>query len=227
MKKIITALLITLCITGLIFEKAYDGNVKCMDVYLPTYENLDEFDDYVEMHKRYGYFSDSFINYHSIKKVGEFKSYVSFKTENYNNKTFDAFDTYTYSVKQNDTEFRVEISNSHKETSTWQEYEKKAKDYTKKCKPEFADDMRYFGKEITGTYTYKNVLRYYYYKGKLEYVYWILDNKTYVRVSTDKYYIYPLYTDTFQSKLLNLDTAIQAVTEVFGEPTPIQAFFEE
>ncbi len=124
---------------------------------------------------------------------------------------------------QNDAEFTVHISNSHKETTSWEKYEKK--DYSGKYKPEFIDDMRYFCKEITGTY--KNMLRYCYKKGKLEYICWILDNETYVRILTDKFYIYPLYTDTFQSKLLNLDTAVDAVCELFGEPTPLKAFFEE
>lgn len=38
---------------------------------------------------------------------------------------------------------------------------------------------------------------------------------------------YPLESDNFQSKLFNLDTAVQAITEHFGAHQPIEDFFNQ
>lgn len=170
----------------------------------------------------------NFERFCTYGEKGEFNTY----TPNHCNYTF---------VTDNDIKFKLTLTDAWKNGKPTEqekntkprtysykdEYLKEHKDYTKRYSPKNTADMRTFGKKITGVYTYNDVLRYTYEKGVLQNVHWILDNEVYVEVSSSKFSEYSLESDLIYSKLLNLDTALQAITEVFGEPTPIKAFFAE
>ncbi len=99
------------------------------------------------------------------------------------------------------------------------------KDYSSK-KPANGNDIRDFGKKIMGVYVFDDTIRYYY-GVSLVSVSWV-SGTHYIR------YIfgYPtdaidMNADTFEVKLLNLDTAVAAITERFGEPKNIKDLIKQ
>lgn len=84
--------------------------------------------------------------------------------------------------------------------------------------PSNRNDMREFGEGITGIYIYENI-DYMYKDGRLILIGWKTDTHYFsLFYSNDEI---DLADDEFESKILNLDTAVQAITERFGEPSPI------
>lgn len=173
-------------------------------------------------------------------KMGNFERFCTYGEKGKFNTYTPNHCNYTF-VTDNDIKFKLTLTDKWKKgkpteqekriipntTSYKDEYLEEHKDYTKRYSPKNTADMRSFGKKITGVYTYNDVIRYTYEKGVLTDIHWILDNEVYVEISSGNFGEYPLDSDLIYSKLLNLDTVMQAVTETFGEPTSLKAFFEE
>lgn len=87
--------------------------------------------------------------------------------------------------------------------------------------------MRVFNTNISQEgmlkYTY-NSIEYIYCNGNL-YEVTFCAGESYVAITAQDYDKYPLNSDTFQSKILNLETAEKAITHLFGEIRPLVEFY--
>lgn len=80
-----------------------------------------------------------------------------------------------------------------------------------------------------GVYIYKNIA-YVYENNRLQSVAWVSDNRYFTLCAGDQKSSlaqYPLDENTFEAKLLNLDTAVAAITERFGEPKNIKELIKQ
>lgn len=241
MRKVLTVFLTVILCVSCFFGCKKKQTIYSVDPAFATYELYDEYIYDMEEMKEKGIITDKVFVYPRSQPMGEFKVFSTVGGfQFYEQYGFDEFARYTF-IAENDAKFYLTFwgywFDERDENDTNEigyemykdEYREKRKGeyYIKKYSPENTDDMRYFGKDITGEYVYKNLISYDYRGGKLVNVRWIQNNDVLVVLSSEEFHIYPLYTDTFQSKILNLDTAVEAVCELFGEPTPLKAFFEE
>lgn len=185
----------------------------------PTFESISAYNEYVEEQTSAGNVPECFLGYEKLSFLGNFKKAM----------LPPGFDQYYYSFNNNGTEFKLTVyhalSNYMKENP---------RDLTKDVFPETVqpqntNDMRVFGEGEDVSkwhfYIYENI-RYAFFDGKLWHITWYA-NGTYCSLGMENYSSYPLTSNTFQSKLLNLDTAVQAITEHFGTPQPIEDFFNQ
>lgn len=218
MKRFIISLIsLSMCVillAGCKKKKEPQESGEC--IYTPTFSEYDEYAAYIEEKRKEGYVPDNFFDFNKISSIGAFDCFVESSS--------GILSTYTYDVNdENKVTFDFTFA------MIPQSYILSDKNYTKRMKPNNTADMRVFRKKISGSYIHERVIGYYYFKGNLETVFFKV-NGSYVYVSVSKwlgYSKYPLESDNFESKLLNLDTAVQAVTEVFGTPQPIEDFFNQ
>ena len=218
MKRFITSLIsLSMCVillAGCKKEKEPQESEEC--VYTPTFSEYDEYAAYIEEKRKERYVPDNFFDFDKISSIGAFECFIESSS--------GILSTYAYYIyDKNNAEFRINFS-----TAAFS-YILSDKNYTKRMKPNNTADMRVFRKKISGSYIHDGVIGYYYFKGDLETVFFKV-NGTYVYVSVSKwlgYSKYPLESDNFESKLLNLDTAVQAITEHFGTTQPIEDFFNQ
>ena len=179
------------------------------NIYLPSFADYNEYKEYIEEKNA----PESFLSYDDIKDTGKFVSAVFISD----------FESYMYTVKgKKQTEFIMYVYHSAERLD---EINVNAIDF----KPQNTADMRTFcesGKlDGVNAYTYNNI-RYSYYEEKLDNIQFYADGK-FIIFGSLNFSKYPLASNTFQSKLLNLDTAVQAITEHFGTPQPIEDFFNQ
>ena len=162
---------------------------------------------------------DCFLEYEDLSFLGSFKSVV----------LLSGFDQYFCTFNNCGTEFNMyvfhELSDYMKENP-----EDLTKDvFPETVQPQNTNDMRVFGEGEDVSkwhyYIYENI-RYAFFDCKLWHITWYA-NGTYCSLGMENYSSYPLTSNMFQSKLLNLDTAVQAITEHFGTPQPIEDFFNQ
>lgn len=99
------------------------------------------------------------------------------------------------------------------------------KDYSSK-KPVNGNDMRDFGKKIMGVYVFDDTIRYYY--GVRLVSVSLVSGTHYIRyISGSPTDAIDMNADTFEAKFLNLDTAVAAIIERFGEPKNIKELIKQ
>lgn len=211
---IISLSMCVILLAGCKKEKEPQESGEC--VYTPTFSEYDEYVAYIEEKRKEGYVPDNFFDFDKISSIGTFDCFIEYPDEMLSSYIYNIYD-------KNNVEFQFNIG------TTPQTYILSDKNYTKRMKPNNTADMRVFRKKISGSYIHDGVIGYYYFKGNLETVFFKV-NGTYVYVSVSKwlgYSKYPLESNNFESKLLNLGTAVQAVEEIFGTPQSIEDFFNQ
>lgn len=189
----------------------------------PAMDLVKSYTDYCELtenKKISGHLPDDFIPYDET--WGTFYSFC------YTPPVFAYYD-YRYTTSDG-TEVFLRISSVHRLLDY--ELNDGSKDYSSK-KPVNRNDMRDFGKKIMGVYVFDDTIRYYYGVSDESIGYGLVSVSWVSGTHYIRYYFgsptdaIDMNADSFEAKLLNLDTAVAAITERFGEPKNIKELIKQ
>ena len=198
-------------------QKTEDGTSALR--FSPTFESLSTYNEYVDEQTSAGNVPEYFLGYEKLRFLGDFESVV----------LLPGFDQYLCTFNSRGTEFDMYVYHELSDYMKENPMDLSSNVFPEEIQPQNTKDMRAFGEGESVSnrhcYVFQNI-RYTFFGGKLESISWYA-NGTYCSLSAENYSSYPLISNTFQSKLLNLDTAVQAITEHFGTPQPIEDFFNQ
>ncbi len=196
------------------------GEINCAgDTYFPTFEKLKEYNNFVEEASKNGQLPEDFVSYDKIKGFGKFNLCVFLGSP-----ASVPYTGYMYSISGAENK-KLSLYVYNEKTDNTMSWIEKITDGV------VSSDMRTIA-DSSGTkqYVYNNI-SYIFALGKLASICWV-SNGIYFSLSDTQSNFeilssYPLASDTLESKLLNLNTAVQAITEHFGTPQPIEDFFNQ
>ncbi|MBE6668328.1 MAG: hypothetical protein E7607_08490 [Ruminococcaceae bacterium] len=170
-----------------------------IEVELLTIESEAEYTDFLNSNEM----PADFVSYDKIEAIGTFYGLV-FLSDAYRND----YSSYMYSlIDSNGVEITLYVDHCDETLST-----------SSSILGVNEMDMRLLSDESSGAYVSDNI-EYRYVSGKLLSISWKAQNINYTLCGSMLLSGYPLTESTFVGKLLNTDTALQALETVFGEIT--------
>ena len=168
-----------------------------IEVELLTISSKEEYVDFLNSNQ----LPADFVSYDKISAIGNFKGLVIL-SDAYSND----YSSYMYNlVDSSGFEFVVYIDHEERESYLT--------DFVSNVNK---TDMRVLSDDSKGFYVY-NDITYKYISGKISSIVWKSQNIIYTLFGGAKFFNYPLTDSTFIGKMLNTNTALQVLNEVFTE----------
>ena len=168
-----------------------------IDVSLLTISSKEEYVDFLNSNQ----LPADFVSHDKISAIGDFKGLVIL-SDAYSND----YSSYMYSLVDSEG-FAFSLYVDHKERESY---------LTNAVSNVNTTDMRALSDDSKGFYVY-NDITYKYISGKISSIVWKSQNIIYTLSGDAKFFNYPLTDSTFIGKMLNTDTALQVLNEVFTE----------
>ena len=168
-----------------------------IEVPLLTISSKEEYVDFLNSNQ----LPADFVSYDKISAIGNFKGLVILSDAYSNN-----YSSYMYNlVDSSGFEFVVYIDHEERESYLT--------DFVSNVNK---TDMRVLSDDSKGFYVHDDIT-YTYISGKISSIVWKSQNIIYTLLGDAKFFNYPLTDSTFIGKMLNTNTALQVLNEVFTE----------